>query len=152
MNAQERLLSFLKTQKCLVVATANSDPWICNIYHCVTDDFKIYFVSGIDEIHSRQILENPKVTFATFWFDLSDHGDRKGVQGKGLCSIVKSDEEIKRGVQLHNERFPEFAGRLTPQYIKSGTNSSAVWVIKPEVIKFWNDKLYPEKKWEEFHF
>jgi uncharacterized protein YhbP (UPF0306 family) len=147
---KERLLNFLRAQRFLVVASHNKDTWISNVFYGIDDDFKIYFVSDPEAKHSKQILANPNIAFSTVWFNESNHEDRKGIQGQGLCRIASGDEEIKKGVELHNKLFPEFRERITFDYIKA--EESTVWVIEPKYIKYWDDELYGDKHLEEFKF
>jgi len=152
MNNKDKLLSFLKNQKVLVLATQGETPWATNVYYGIANDFRFYFVSSIETEHSKHILQSPKVAFSVVWFNEQNHYDRKGVQGRGLCRIAETEEEISTGIHLHNERFPEFKQNLTVGYIKSEENDSKVWVIEPTHIKFWNDELYGEEETEEFDF
>lgn len=152
MNSREALLDFLKSQKYLVVGTQGDTPWIVNVFHGTDDEFNIYFVSGEETEHSRHILKHPEISFSTVWFDPQNHLDRKGVQGRGVCHIAKDDADIETGIQLHNANFPEFKERLTPDYIRSESNKSRVWIIKPLFIKFWNDELFGQDESEEFNF
>jgi len=67
-----------------------------------------------------------------------------------VCKIAEKEEDIRRGVYLHNENFPEFKQILTPEYLLSSENDTKVWILEPRYIKFWNDELYGEEEWEEF--
>lgn len=147
------LLNFLQSQKALAIASCiGDDLWIANVFMGVADNFNIYFISSEDTKHSQQIIINPNVAFSTIWFNPKDHTDRKGVQGKGVCRIATTDNDISQGVMLHNKNYPEFKKRITPQWIKTNEYKSRVWIIKPSFIKFWNDELYGEEETEEFNF
>jgi len=147
-----KLSQFLKSQKLLVLASQDKDIWVANIFYGIADDFKFYFISNEETKHSRQIIKNSSVAFSVAWFNDADHSDRKGVQGQGKCRTAENDEEIKKGIELHNQNFPEFAERITPEWIKSLKNKSRVWVIKPTYIKYWDDGLYGQDEFEEFNF
>ena len=152
MDNRAKLLDFLKSQRFLVIGTQGDDPWIVNVFHGTDDNFNIYFVSEEETEHSRHILQNPTVTFSTVWFNPNNHVDRKGVQGRGICRIANSDMEIEEGIKLHNTNFPEFKETLTADYIRSEENKSRVWIIKPSLIKHWDDELYGVDGSEEFKF
>lgn len=145
------LYNFLASQKHLILATCHDGPWVCTVYYGITDDLTIYFISSTEEEHSTHILGESAVAFATAWFDKEDHANRKGVQGRGECRIAATDAEIKTGTNLHNQRFPEFAGRITPDYITSEGNNAAVWILEPRFIKYWDDELYEGGGPQEFH-
>ena len=149
---KDNLLKFLKSQKLLVLASSSQTPWISNLFYGVDENFKIYFVSNEETKHSKQILENSRVAFSIAWFNTEDSEDRKGVQGTGTCKIAQIDEEITRGVELHNLKFPEFKDKITFDWIKSVDNKSHIWIIEPDYIKYWDDEFYGDEETEEFTF
>lgn len=148
----DKLLSFLKSQKLLIIATAGNEPWVTNVFYGIDSDFKLYFISSQETKHSQQILEKPTIAFSVAWYHPNNHKDRKAIQGKGMCRIAKNDEEIEKGILLHNTNFPEFADRITVEWAKNASNVYKVWVIEPTYIKFWNDELYGDDETEEFTF
>lgn len=149
----EKLLDFLKSQKLMVIASRNdADLWVTNVYYGIDLNFKIYFISPEEAKHSRQILKNPNIAFSVAWFNPSNHGDRKAVQGLGVCHFTKNEEEIARGVQLHNKNFPEFSEKITVDWIHANEWKSHVWVVEPTYMKFWNDELYGSDETREFSF
>ena len=152
MDNREKLLQFLKSQRLIVIASKGDDIWISNIYYGIDDNFKFYYISSEVAKHSKHILNSPKVAFSVAWYNNNNHEDRKAIQGKGKCKIAENDEEINKGVELHNKNFPEFAKRITVDWVKSKENNSHVWIIEPEFIKFWNDELYGDDEIEEFRF
>lgn len=149
----QELIDLLKSQKLLVIASgAGEDIWISNVYYGVDGDLNLYFISPEGAKHSQHFLQNPEVAFSVAWFDPSNHKDRKAVQGRGVIKVAENDEDIAKGVALHNQNFPEFAERITASWIKVNEWNSKVWVLKPKYIKFWDDELYGEKETEEFWF
>lgn len=152
MGNKNKLLDFLKSQRAMVVASKGEDIWVTNIFYGVGDDLKIYFISGEDTKHSAQIEKDPNVAFSVVWFNGKNHKDRKGVQGQGICRLAESDEEITKGVQIHNKLYPVFAERIVVAWIKSKLNKSQVYVIEPSYIKYWDDELYGDEEDEEFRF
>ena len=152
MANKEKLLEFLKSKKLLVIASHSDKTWISNVFYGIDDNFRIYFVSPKSAEHSQQISRNPDIAFSVVWYNEKNHGDRKGVQGKGTCRLARDDEEIRKGVELHNKNFPEFAGRITFDWIKNNEFNSRIWVIEPKSIKYWDDQLYGDDETEEFEF
>jgi uncharacterized protein YhbP (UPF0306 family) len=147
--SKQKLLDFLQSQKSMAIAT--SKPWVANIYYSADTDFKIYFISPKDAEHSKQILDHNEIAFSVIWFNESNHKDRKGVQGTGVCRIADNDE-LEKGIALHNKSFPEFANRITVDWAKNDPTASKVWVIEPKHIKYWDDALYGENGTEDFNF
>lgn len=152
IDDKQTVYDFLSSQRVVVIASSDKDVWISNVYYGIDEAFKLYFVSGTDAKHSQQIMKNKNVAFSVVWFDKNNHKNRKAVQGKGICRIAKSDAEVKKGIALHNKLFPEFAKRLTVDYIKNKKNGSEIWVIEPSFIKYWNDELYGDNGTKEFSF
>lgn len=149
----KNLLQFLKSQKLLVLATKDGDGlWVANVYYGIGDDFKIYFVSRENTKHSSHILNDPQIAFSIAWFDNGNHKNRKAVQGLGVCRPANTEEEIVRGVKLHNENFPEFAERITVGWIRDKEVGSDVWTIEPSYMKYWDDELYGNDGTQEFTF
>jgi uncharacterized protein YhbP (UPF0306 family) len=150
--SKEKLFEFLESQRLLIVASSDGEVWISNVYYGIDEDFKIYFVGSEETRRSKQVLANSEVAFSVVWFNEGDHKDRKGIQGTGVCRKAENDEEISKGVELHNKYYPEFADRVTVDWVKSVDNKSHVWVLEPKYMKFWNDGLYGIDGTEEFRF
>jgi len=149
----EKLLQFLKSQKLLVIAAHDEkDVWMTNVYFGSDDKGALYFISPDDNRHSKMMLKNPQVAFSVAWFDSSDHKNRKGVQGLGICRPAEDEAEIIMGVKLHNENFPEFKETITVDWVHTNEWHSKVWMLKPSYIKYWDDEIYGDDESEEFNF
>jgi uncharacterized protein YhbP (UPF0306 family) len=135
-----------------MIAFQDKDVWVSNVYYGVDNELKFYFISNEKTKHSKQIMKNSGVAFSVVWFNEKDHRDRKAVQGKGTCRIAMSEEEIKRGVELHNRYFPEFAEKITIDWVKNNKNKSHVWIVEPSYIKHWDDSMYGQDGTKEFRF
>jgi len=146
------LLSFLQSQKLISIAPKSNEPWIANAFYGVDNDCVFYFVSSTQTKHSQQILENGDVAFNVAWYNPNNHTDRKAIQGIGRCTMANKHEEIAIGVQLHNDRFPEFAERITIDWIEDPGNESKIWTLQPSYIKYWDDTLYKNGESKEFIF
>ncbi|MDE1874930.1 MAG: pyridoxamine 5'-phosphate oxidase family protein [Patescibacteria group bacterium] len=149
----EQALKFLESQKILAIASRDDkEVWATNVYMALNDKGDIYFVSPEGARHSAMMLKNPTVAFATAWFNEKDHTDRKGIQGSGKCEIVKDLKKITEGIVLLNKKFPDLKKSITVQYILDNIWKSRMWVIRPDVIKYWDDELYGDDESKEFTF
>jgi len=148
----EELTKFLQNQQILQIAPAAGDPWIANVFMGCETPEKIYFVGNPDTQYGKQLLQDPKLAFAAAWRNDSNHLDRKGIQGVGEAIFTKDEEDIAIGIRLHNQNYPEFAERITVDWVHTNEDGSGVWVIQPTFIKFWNDELYGDEETEEFKF
>ncbi len=131
---------------------ADEELWVANLYVGVDEKGTTYFVSPESAKHSKMILKNPEVASSFAWFEPSNHLDRKGVQGVGVCRPAKNEVEIATGVRLHNANFPELIKRITIDWIHFNEWGSKVWVLTPSYIKYWDDELYGDEEAEEFKF
>ena len=123
---KKELLEFLKRQRLMAIASCEGGIWITNVYYGIDDDARIYFVSPMDTKHSQQILKSPDVAFSVAWYDKENPANRKAIQGLGVCKLAEGEEDVRKGVQLHNENFPEFKETLTPEYLLSRENDTKV--------------------------
>lgn len=144
-------LDFLNNQKLMAIAcTDENGPWVANVYYGIDDRGAIYFISRQKNRHSEAIVKDPCVAFTVAWFDPADHKNRKAVQGLGVCRIADNEDEIRAGIVLHNQNFPEFKERITVEWIHANEYGSCVWVLEPTYMKCWDDALYGEDESREF--
>ena len=147
----DELTKFLQNQKILQIAPHAGDPWIANVFMGCESPEKIYFIGSKNTLYGKKLLEDPRLAFATAWHAEGNHLDRKGIQGVGEALLTNDDDDIATGVRLHNQNYPEFAERITIDWIHTNEKGSGVWVIKSSFIKFWNDE-YGVDESREFSF
>jgi uncharacterized protein YhbP (UPF0306 family) len=148
----DKFLEFLQSQKVATIAAADErGPWVANIYYALADK-TLYFVSPKNARHSEMILKNDKIAFAVSWFDTKNQTNRKGIQGSGLCHLVKNPKEIMIAVKSLNEAFPDLKDMITIDWLKTNAWEVRVWSIKPSYIKYYDDEVYGEEESEEFRF
>ena len=148
----ESLNKFLQGQKILQISPYAGEPWIANVFMGCKSAHKIYFIGSPKTLYGKQLTSNGRLAFATAWTEDTNHKNRKGIQGVGYATLTDSDSEIATGVSLHNHNYPEFADRITVDWVRTNENGSGVWVIEPEFIKFWNDEQYGLDGTQEFTF
>ena len=150
MEFDKELLEFLKSQRLLVIASQDGELWVSNVYYVIDEELKFYFISNEETKHSKQIMKNSEIAFSVTWFNEKNLKDRKAIQGKGICRIAVNEGEIKKGVELYNEYYPESTESITVDWVKSDENKSHVWIIEPSYIKYWDDSLYGRERTKEF--
>lgn len=147
------LYKFLTSQKLLTIATTDEQnlPWICNVYFSVDKEFNFFFFSKKTTKHGQHIERTPEVAFTTAWFNPEDDEDRKAIQAKGKCEVVKDPVLLLKLLKNHYEYFPDWRdqNKSLEDDVKELLNSRA-YIIKPSYIKFWNDKLFGKKTIEEY--
>lgn len=153
MPLKKALSHYMRNQKMLSIATVEENtPWITNVYYTMGDGYTIYFVSSQDAEHSKHIQKNALVAFGNAWYNKFNQKDRIGIQGQWLCKIVTDLDIIQQQVKKHNQKFPDFVGQITEDYITDRDTAAYLWEIKPTKIKFWNDKMLGDKNFETLSF
>ncbi len=152
MEIPDQLHDFLAKRRLLSIATVdeNSIPWISNVYYSSDDDLNLFFISPEDNNHSRHIAENKNISFSIAWYNEEDLGDRKSVQGKGVCEKVTNIKEMANVLKIHLKKYPDWKDIINLDNIVKKVIESKVYRIKPSYIKFWNDELYGDEGTEEF--
>lgn len=90
----DELNKFLQQQKILQIAPHAGDPWIANVYLASASAEKIYFLGSTERHYGKLLTEDPKLAFAAAWSDGLNLGNRKGIQGVGICEAVKELDDI----------------------------------------------------------
>jgi uncharacterized protein YhbP (UPF0306 family) len=149
----KELLKFLESQKSIsIFCYDEKEIWIANVFFGSDESANFYFISPQNTKHSEIILKNPNVAFAHTWFDSNNHKNRKGIQATGICQIATSIEGIAKGVEIYNKNFPEFKEKININWITDDDNESKVWIIKPKIIKYWDDIAFGEGNSQEFTY
>lgn len=149
------LQKFLASQKLMVLASATKTgkPWVANVYYSFDDTPSFYFLSAKDTRHSLQIEQNPHVAFSVVWHDQDNLGNRKGIQGEGMCEVLTGVKNVWQGLKVMYSRFPDWKkSGVDLEMLKKSLTKSRVYKITPSYIKHWDDELYGEDKTKEFTF
>lgn len=85
--------------------TLGSAPWIAPLFYAVSDNLTFYFISQMDSLHTKHILENPTVAFAIFDSHQKE-GTGNGVQGSGK-SYLLNENELVEAFKWYNTTFVE---------------------------------------------
>lgn len=149
----KNLIAFLQKQKLLTLALGGADDiWAANVYFATDDEGTMYFISTQNNKHSKMIITQPRIAFATAWFDPQNHKNRKGVQGVGECRVAHGAKETATGIALLYKAFPDLRDILTVKWIMENAWGTRVWVVKPSLMKYWDDELYGDDEAREFTF
>lgn len=148
----DELTTFLRQQTVMQIAPKAPEPWIANVLMACEEPAKLFFVGSSDRLYGKLLRQYHQLAFATAWHQADDRTNRKGIQGVGTARMATADDEITLGVALHNRDYPEFTTYITKSAVCDERNSTCVWVIEPQFIKFWNDELYGPEGSEFFRF
>ena len=148
----DELTTFLRSQKILQIAPHAGDPWIANVYLAADSAEKIYFVGSTARLYGQQLLEDPKLAFATAWSDENNDENRKGIQGVGTCEVIKEMSEIETAIAIYRAKYPKADSVITAEWARNNESGACVWCITPSYIKFWSDSDYGPEGSKEFNF
>lgn len=148
---KEKLKKYLKSHKLMSLATFSGKPWISVVYYAIDANLSLYFVSEPGTRHCKDLLLNPKVACS-----ITDSGqkatDKKvGVQIEGIASLVTHKEQTKLALRLWNKANQGVKSVINFENMQNGTIKSRVFKIEPQVIKFFNEKLYGPEGFEIFN-
>jgi uncharacterized protein YhbP (UPF0306 family) len=128
MDVPANVLDYLSRQSTLTLATASpAGVPRASTFLYVNDGPSLYFWSKPDTTTTRQIEQNPVVSFAIDEYT-QDLRQTKGVQGSGECSVLLSGEQIARVADLFGQKFPD----LSP----GNTLSISFFHIAPTELEF----------------
>ena len=151
---ETELSKFLKNQKLLVLSTVDGrgNPWTSNLYYSVDRDLNLFFVSSPDTNHGMHITAHSQISFSVPWYDEKNLGNRKAVQGTGICKRITRAEEIIKLLKNHYKYYPLWKDVVTHKAMQNNLIKSRPYLIKPNYMKFWNDEVYGDEGVREFKF
>lgn len=137
---KEKLVSYLKSQRLMSLATCNKKPWASTVLFVTDDELNFYFISDPTAKHCRDIEKNPLVacTIADSHQKVTDK--KIGVQLQGVANPVTGKKLLQTLLKLWNKANPGFEKIINFENLKH--INSKVYKIKPQMIKFFNEKMY----------
>ncbi len=137
---KEHVLAFLSKHKLMAVATYGDFPWIASVYYAFDTDLNLYFLSGPDTLHAKQITQNPQVAVAIADSNQGINEPKQGLQISGLAEQVTGTNKIKYALKLWKTNLRVVNPQLTYQAVKS-----SMFQITPKRIKLFDHKLFKVK-------
>ena len=87
-------------------STKGGKPWVAPALFVYDNDFNIYFLSAVDALHSKNLLENAQVSISIF-DSRQKVGVSNGIQAEGKASLVEKGD-IKKVITLYCKKtFPD---------------------------------------------
>lgn len=151
-RGEQELWKYLKTHRLMQIATCSNEPWICTVFYVLGDDKNLYFVSAPDTEHCKAIAVNNIVACAITDTEQTVTHKKKGVQLRGVATMLTYGATIKRALELWNKMNPGVENIINLKNIKKAAFESRVYKIKPTYIKFFNEELYGEEESKIFKF
>ena len=146
------LFNYLKSQHTLYLATYDGKPWTSTVFYAIDNDFNFYFISEPTTRHSKAIHKNKLVSGSIADSNQVVTDKKIGVQMEGIASEVKNKNKLKIILSMWHKKNPGFEDIINiPNLIKK-IIKGRFYQIKPNLIKFFNEKLYGDEGFEIFKF
>ncbi len=117
-------------------STKSGKPWVAPVLFVHDHAFNLYFLSAVDALHSKNILENDSVSISIF----DSHqkiGLSEGIQAEGRAELVEEDS-IKKAIELYCKKaFPDSDIKPTGRYVPEnylGASEFRFFRIRPANI------------------
>jgi len=129
------ILDYMANHSTMVLSTYGQDgPWATPVFF-VNRGYRIYFLSELTSIHSRNLSEKSSAAVA-ITEDYKDWRTIQGVQMKGAAYLVDSLKEKALVLASYLKKFPAVKHILeTPGSFK-GVSNTHWYCIKPRYVKF----------------
>jgi uncharacterized protein YhbP (UPF0306 family) len=149
---KRQLLTYLKSQNLMTVATNGDYPWAASVYFITDNSFNIYFLSEPTTIHCRNIQKNQNVACSITDSRQKVTDKKIGVQIQGSAHEESTAEKIRWMLGLWNKMNPGFEQVINLHNIQHRVIKSRIYKIIPKQIKFFNEKLYGPEGYKIFTF
>lgn len=142
------IFKFVSGNGIMTLATSeNNSPWVCTVYYGHDKDMNLYIVTDTASVHGKHLAKNPKVAFNIFDSHQKITKPKKGVQGKGVCKIVKNRVEIAKARLLWHKANPGIEAKITLKDLLKKLSDTKVYKITPTYLKFFNKELYGSEEY-----
>lgn len=145
---QKDIFLFLKKNGILTLAVASENtPWLCTLYYGIDDQMNLYVVTDPNNNHGKIMTKNPKVAFNIFDSHQLVTNPKKGLQGKGLISIVKGQKAVSEALEFWHKANPGVENRIIVKNILDEESDTKLFKITPTHLKYYNDQLYGKEEY-----
>jgi uncharacterized protein YhbP (UPF0306 family) len=100
------IVDYLKKARLMQLATSkDNQPWVCTVWFAADDDLNIYWISSTKRRHSREIIENQKVSAAIVLADQTPEDKPRGVQVQGIANKLTDHADIEIAMSAYSGRI-----------------------------------------------
>ncbi len=104
---EEQAQYILEHNKYMVVATSTKSgkPWASPVFYAHDDNFNFYFLSAIDSLHAKNLVENPDVALVIY-DSKQPIGFAEQIQVLGKATVLDL-KEVGKAIEVYCEKlFP----------------------------------------------
>lgn len=150
MENKEALLTYLKSQNIMALATSGETLSNCVVYFAVDSEFNLYFISEPDSEHCKNIAANPHVAVSIAQTQQKVTSKKIGAQIKGTVQDIHGIDKLDAIIDLWNSTNPGIESVISINNFRNKILNSRAYKIQPTEIKFFNEELYGEEGFELF--
>jgi nitroimidazol reductase NimA-like FMN-containing flavoprotein (pyridoxamine 5'-phosphate oxidase superfamily) len=102
----------IRPNRYLVLGTCSAEgaPWVAPVEYAVDKHDRCYWVSASDAVHSRHIVQNPKIAFVIFDSD-PEYGNAQGLYCSAFAEELQG-QNLELGCEIaYRMRYPDQAER-----------------------------------------
>ncbi len=120
----------------LALSTCNplGEPHVAPVYFVADSDLRLYFFSGQDSQHGRDLDTNPAAA-GTIYPECSGWRDIRGLQLRGSANIVQPGPEWDAAWSAYRRKFPFVKG------LTSIISRNTLFVFTPAWIRMLDNRL-----------
>ncbi len=112
LDVPQHVLDYLGERQTLTLATASprAVPWAATFTY-VNDGPVLYVWTRPETTTARHMEQNPVAAFTID--DASDLQEARGIQGSGECQVLLDSGDVRRIVEMFEQKYPSLAGSLS---------------------------------------
>lgn len=106
MTNEEIAIKIIKENLYMTIAVSSKEgePWISNLFYSYDSDYKFYWYSSKESLHSKLIRQNPKVALSIFNSTIIGD-DLDGVYIKANAYEISDKIEILKALPIHGAKL-----------------------------------------------
>ena len=147
-QTRKDIFNFVKANGVMTLATqSNRGPWVCTVYYGIDKDMNMYLVTDPRTAHAKNFVKDSRVAFNIYDSHQKIIKLKRGVQGFGICEIVKGVLANTKALFLWHKQNPGIEKAITIKDIFKKLTDTKIYKITPKYLKFFNQELYPSEEW-----
>ncbi len=138
---KKHLLTYLKSERLLSLATCSDKLEISTFYYAANDAFILYFITEPQKQCAQNIQNNPQVVCVIFDSRQKVIDKKVGVQIQGNAFQITDEKEMRKAIKLWTQANPGI-DVINFKSIKDNKIQGRFFKIIPTRVRFFNEELY----------
>lgn len=146
-DLRKLIVEYLEDQKLMQLATiSESGPWICTVWQAYDEDLNIYFFSGLNRKHSKEIEKDNRVAGALSKSHTPNDKPR-AIQFSGTAQALTDEEDIKKARSVYEGRI--FDAETIDSFMSNTNQPHVFYKISPSKFVLFDVINYPNSPRQE---